>query len=257
MCILFIAIEQHPDFPLIICANRDEFHQRPTQAMHAWHYPRILAGKDIQAGGTWLGLSPDKRFAALTNFRQLPLDEQPKKSRGELVLKALVSSQLNFAEKLTNTANQYHGYNLIYGSLNQVNQLVCYDSINNKLHTLTKGVHSICNGALDDIWPKMAHGKQLLIDAVSSNQPLSIEALFKLMTNNMQALPELLPETGLTKEWEQLLSAIFIKSPTYGTRATTIITKDNHNNVEIYDRNYALSGEIILQQNFRLSEAFS
>jgi len=257
MCILFIAIEQHPDFPLIICANRDEFHQRPTQAMHVWQQPKILAGKDMQAGGTWLGLSSDNRFAALTNFRQLPLSEQPKKSRGDLVLKALDSSQVNFAKELTNTANQYHGYNLIYGSLNQVNSLVCYDSINNKLHTLTKGVHSICNGALDDIWPKMAHGEQLLTDAVSSNRPLSIEALFELMTNNKQALPELLPDTGLTKEWEQMLSAIFIKSPSYGTRTTTIITKDKRNNVEIYDRSYALSGKVTLQQKFRLSEAFS
>lgn len=253
MCILFIAIEQHPKYPLIICANRDEFHQRPTQAMHVWREPNILAGKDLQAGGTWLGLSSTGKFAALTNFRKLPLSEVPKKSRGDLVLQALADTKINMTTELAARASQYHGFNLIYGSLKQ---LYCYDSVNNQSHQLSKGVHSICNGALDDIWPKMAKGEKLLSETIHSQVNLSVNALFELMSNDKQALPHLLPETGLDEEWEQLLSAIFIKSPTYGTRTTTIITQDVEGNVEIYDRSYAPSGECVAKQQFNLTTAF-
>ena len=253
MCILFLAIEQHPKYPLIICANRDEFHQRPTQAMHVWREPNILAGKDLQAGGTWLGLSSTGKFAALTNFRKLPLSEVPKKSRGDLVLQALADTKINMTTELAARASQYHGFNLIYGSLKQ---LYCYDSVNNQSHQLSKGVHSICNGALDDIWPKMAKGEKLLSETIHSQVNLSVNALFELMSNDKQALPHLLPETGLDEEWEQLLSAIFIKSPTYGTRTTTIITQDVEGNVEIYDRSYAPSGECVAKQQFNLTTAF-
>jgi uncharacterized protein with NRDE domain len=253
MCILFLAIEQHPKYPLIICANRDEFHQRPTQAMHVWQESNILAGKDLQAGGTWLGLSSTGKFAALTNFRKLPLSEVPKKSRGDLVLQALADTKINMTTELAARASQYHGFNLIYGSLKQ---LYCYDSVNNQSHQLSKGVHSICNGALDDIWPKMAKGEKLLSETIHSQVNLSVNALFELMSNDKQALPHLLPETGLDEEWEQLLSAIFIKSPTYGTRTTTIITQDVEGNVEIYDRSYAPSGECVAKQQFNLTTAF-
>ena len=249
MCILFIAIEQHPKYPLIICANRDEFHQRPTQAMHVWQQSKILAGKDLQAGGTWLGLSSKGKFAALTNFRKFPLNEEAKKSRGGLVLQALASTENNLSEELAQQASQYHGFNLIHGSLNQ---LYCYDSVNNQCHELSKGVHSMCNGALDDIWPKMARGEKLLSDTIHLQENLSIDALFDLMTNDKQALPNLLPETGLTEEWEQLLSAIFIVSPTYGTRTTSIITQDIEGSVEVYDRSYAPSGQCVAKQKFRL-----
>ncbi|KGJ94170.1 NRDE family protein [Colwellia psychrerythraea] len=254
MCILFIAIEQHPKYPLIICANRDEFHQRPTQAMHVWREPNILAGKDLQAGGTWLGLSSTGKFAALTNFRKFPLSDAPKKSRGDLVLQALADTKVNMKTELAQQAEQYHGFNLIYGSLKQ---LFCYDSVNNENHQLSKGVHSICNGALDDIWPKMARGEKLLSEMIHSHENLSVNALFDLMTNDKQALPHLLPETGLDEEWEQLLSAIFIKSPTYGTRTTTIITQDVEGNVETYDRSYAPSGECVTKQQFNLTQTFN
>ena len=254
MCILFLAIEQHPKYPLIICANRDEFHQRPTQAMHVWQEANILAGKDLQAGGTWLGLSSTGKFAALTNFRKLPLSAAPKKSRGDLVLQALADTKDNMTNELAQQANQYHGFNLVYGSLKQ---LYCYDSVNNQSHQLSKGVHSICNGALDDIWPKMAKGEKLLSETIHSKMKLSINALFELMSNDKQALPHLLPETGLDEECEQLLSAIFIKSPTYGTRTTTIITQDVEGNVETYDRSYAPSGECVAKQQFNLTTTFA
>lgn len=254
MCILFIAIEQHAKYPLIVCANRDEFHQRPTQPMHVWQQPSILAGKDLQAGGTWLGLSPTGRFAALTNFRQFPQTQEDKKSRGDLVLQALSYTGSNFSTQLSKQSHQYQGFNLIYGS---AKHLYCYDSINNKHHKLSKGVHSICNGALDDIWPKMKKGEKLLIDTIHSSKDLSINTLFDLMSNTQQALPEMLPDTGISKDLEQLLSSIFIKSPTYGTRLTSIITQDVDGSINVYERSYEPSGNCIAKQHFDLATIFN
>ena len=157
MCILFFAIKKHPKYPVIICANRDEFHQRSTQAMHWWpvkdRQSPILAGKDLQAGGTWLGLNKQGRFSALTNFRQPQLFDQNKQSRGDLVLQALTKKDDVMTKLLEQSAHRYNGFNLVFG---QLNHLTCFDSVSQKHQKLTAGFHSLCNGALDDVWPKMA-----------------------------------------------------------------------------------------------------
>jgi len=276
MCILFFALKQHPKYPVIICANRDEFHQRPTRQMFRWQQPDILAGQDLQAGGSWLGFTPGGDFSALTNYRQgltggkSKGDEQ--KSRGELVLTALTELQKNTGNKdascrskgsdfftsLSSHARDYQGFNLVYGPLNK---LQCYDSINNKYHQLTPGFHSICNGALDDIWPKMALGQAALERAINDDQGQKrehlITQLFELMANSREAQPDELPDTGMPTAIEQMLSAIFIVSPEYGTRSTTIITQDNHGEILIDDRSYNPRGEHDGQQAFNLSRVFS
>ncbi len=259
MCILFLALQQHPKYPVIICANRDEFHQRPTQKMHLWDKQNILAGKDLQAGGTWLGLNSDGRFSALTNFRQPTTFDVDKTSRGDLVLQALTDNSDDMARNLTNTHEQYNGFNLVYGALNNLH---CFDSINNRHHQLTSGVHSICNGALDDLWPKMQLGQQQLTDVITEHnnatfQPLNVEKLFNIMTNDTQSLPEHLPQTGVSNDWEQMLSSIFIVSEKYGTRSTVIVTCDLDNNIEIHEQNYDKQGQKINQQFFKLAEQFT
>jgi uncharacterized protein with NRDE domain len=253
MCILFFAIEQHPNYPVIICANRDEFHARPTQTMHFWENEKILAGKDLQAGGTWLGLSPQGRFSALTNFRQLPLKTETVKSRGDLVIQALTKISNQTAKELPEISADYQGFNLIYG---QLNNLHCFDSINQTFHPIDKGIHSICNGALDDIWPKMALGQQQLTDEIQANaledKSLNIEQLFSLMSNEQQALDNQLPRTGIPQNLEQLLSSIFITSAEYGTRTTTIITQNLQGNIDVYNRDYDQKGNMIEKQTFAL-----
>jgi uncharacterized protein with NRDE domain len=256
MCILFLALQQHPKYPVIICANRDEFHHRPTQKMHLWERPNILAGKDLQAGGTWLGLNSNGRFAALTNFRQPATFDTAKNSRGDLVLKALTNNSDDMARNLTATHEQYNGFNLVYGSLNNLH---CFDSINKRHHQLSSGVHSICNGALDDLWPKMQLGQQQLTDVItkqnnSNFQPLNINQLFKIMTNDTQSLPENLPKTGVSDDWEQMLSSIFIVSEKYGTRSTVIVTCDLDDNVEVHEQNYNKYGKKIDQKKFKLAK---
>ncbi|MBL0711860.1 MAG: NRDE family protein [Colwellia sp.] len=255
MCILFFAIKQHPKYPVIICANRDEFHQRPAKSMHWWsetnNQGSVLAGKDLQAGGTWLGLNKQGQFSALTNYRQPHLFDKTKQSRGNLVLQALAKTDNEMSLLLHKSSANYNGFNLVFG---QLNNLTCFDSILQKQQPLTAGYHSLCNGALDDIWPKMALGKTQLSDAISNtvnDDTLNINKLFELMKNNTQAQKNRLPQTGVSLDFEQLLSSIFIVSPNYGTRTTNIITQDNEGNVAIYDRSYNEQGVCVEEQSFK------
>lgn len=249
MCILFIAIEQHPDYPMIICANRDEFHQRPTEKMHYWPEQEILAGKDLQAGGTWLGLSSTGNFSALTNFRRPDHFDAEKRSRGDLVVQALALSQEVIQQKLYEGSHQYNDFNLVFGPLNN---LQAFDSVNKKIVTLTPGFHSICNGALDNIWPKMALGIKELENAVTAKS-LNIEQLYSLMTNQNIASQQHLPNTGLSEELESLLSSIFIVSPEYGTRSTAIILQNKSGEIEVFERNYNPQGSVDNHNQFHLS----
>ena len=260
MCILFIAVNQHPDYPLIICANRDEFHQRPTQQMHWWPNSKkplqILAGKDLEAGGTWLGIKENGKFAALTNYRQIPSNPQTQnkklKSRGEVVVSALNDSEFSFSQ-LQSTVKDYQGFNLIFGD---IHQLSCFDSVNQRFTPLATGYHSICNGALDDIWPKMASGEQQLEAYISRcanhEEAISHAQLLLMMQDEMTAPDHLLPKTGLPLEWERRLSAIFIKSAEYGTRSTCIITIDKQGATNVTEVSYDIMGNITTQQDFLL-----
>ena len=256
MCILFFAIKQHPKYPVIICANRDEFHQRPTQKMHWWpakqNQQAVLAGKDLQAGGTWLGINKHGRFSALTNVREPTLFDQQKQSRGGLVIHALANNDKAINAHLVKSAHNYNGFNLVFGRLEK---LRCFNSTTNKQQTLTAGFHSLCNGNLDDIWPKMALGQEQLTHYIQSNvdYPMNINALFNLMQNSQQATLNKLPNTGVPVEWEQRLSSIFIKSPEYGTRTTNIITQDHNGNISVYDRSYNAQGVCVDEQCFPLT----
>lgn len=248
MCILFIAVEQHPDYPIIICANRDEFHQRPTQNMHWWPDKNLLAGKDLQAGGTWLGLNNEGYFSALTNFRRPASFDDKKRSRGDLVVQALKNDKIKTQQVLSQDAHQYNDFNLVFGPLNN---LQAFDSVNKKFSTLNAGFHSVCNGALDDIWPKMALGIKRLEGLIVNNN-INIDAFFTVMTNRELAQAQHLPFTGISSELESLLSSIFIISPDYGTRSTAIILQSKDGNIDVYERNYRKDGSVVNQNKFAI-----
>ncbi|MGB1262517.1 MAG: NRDE family protein [Cognaticolwellia sp.] len=249
MCILFIGVEQHPDYPVIICANRDEFHQRPTQSMHWWSEQHILAGKDLQAGGTWLGLNSDGDFAALTNFRKPDSFDSAKRSRGDLVVQALQNSPARTQQQLLQTSAQYNDFNLVFGPLNN---LQAFDSVSRKFVALTPGFHSVCNGALDDIWPKMALGVNNISDLITNNH-INVDAFFAVMSNQTIADKQDLPATGISAEWELLLSSIFIKSVDYGTRSTAIILQSKTGNIAVYEQNYNREGELSSSNHFDIN----
>ncbi|XQW85986.1 NRDE family protein [Thalassotalea piscium] len=247
MCILFVALNQHPNYPLIVCANRDEYHQRPTKRMHLWPEHSLYAGKDLQAGGTWFGINETKQFAALTNYRLPTQFDSKKTSRGEIVINALTTNSEDFQHQLSLTSSQYNDFNLLYGD---EKSLYCFDSHTQKLTTLTTGTFSLCNGALNDLWPKMKRGKEKLKQLVSTHTKIKTDDLFTLMQDHKQTEESLLPNTGISKESERLLSSIFITSPDYGTRSTTILIKDQHGHCTLIERSYNPLGRLIDEVNF-------
>ena len=250
MCILFLAINQHPDHPLIICANRDEFYKRPTLGAHFWpNKPHLLAGKDLQAGGSWLGVNTHQQFAAITNIRTGSKQSPAKKSRGELVTLALEPNSFIDINWLKQHSDEYNPFNLIYGSLNQLN---CYNSLLKQQTSLTSGFHAISNGSLDDIWPKMAKGESRLEKIVSSTQTINSDELFAILKDSTQADDSQLPNTGVPLEWERKLSSIFINSPEYGTRSSCIILQNKHDVIEFIEQTYDTNGNDGEQDSFTL-----
>lgn len=251
MCILFLAINQHSDYPLIICANRDEFHHRPTKAAHFWtEYPDMLAGKDLQAGGSWLGINKAGKFAAITNLRTgRPLAEN-KKSRGELVTLTLAENSIITKDWLEHNCHQYNPFNLIYGRLQD---LSCFNSGSGQQSVLKDGFHAISNGSMDDVWPKMAKGERQLESVVKSNKSIDAEVLLTLLMDQEKVESQDLPKTGLTTDWEHLLSSIFICSERYGTRSSSLILQKAESGIEFVEAEYDIQGNRVNQTLFSFS----
>jgi uncharacterized protein with NRDE domain len=262
MCILFLAINQHPKYPIIICANRDEFYARPTRDARFWpERPYLLAGRDLQAGGSWLGINTQGQFAAITNIRlankhhsndQSGDKEQssPKRSRGELVTLALEPNSPIDINWLKQHSDEYSPFNLTYGSLNQ---LVCYNSLLKQQTTLTSGFHAISNGALDDVWPKMAKGERDLEQVVSSSHSIDSDELFSILKDRTQAEDSELPDTGIPIEWERKLSSIFINSPEYGTRSSCLLLLNKSGTISFTELGYDADGNKSDQRDFELN----
>ena len=250
MCILFIALEQHPKYPLIVCANRDEFHHRPTEQAHFWMPDNeILAGKDLQAGGSWLGINRQGDFAALTNFRHPQAQQDEMRSRGELIINALKHQSPITTAWLKEHSQNYNPFNLVFG---RKDALYCYKSTDKTVISLTPGFHAISNGDLDDIWPKMARGTQALEKVISESDEPDIEALLSIMKDETRAQESELPQTGIGIEWERLLSSIYIRHSEYGTRSTSIMMQDNLGHSRFIEVRYDGKGRNLGQQVFNL-----
>lgn len=235
MCLITFAYEKHPKYRLIVVANRDEFYNRPTAAANWWNeHPNLLAGKDLKGMGTWLGVTKNGRFSALTNYRDGFSEKPNAPSRGDLV-KDFLLSQYETTEYLANiqpSAEQYNGYNLL-----------TFDGVNlgyfsNKIEQpriLEKGVYGLSNGILDTPWQKLNYaveGLEKLLDAAD----FSIENAFEMMRNRTIAPDEKLPNTNVPIEWERTLSAMYIETPNYGTRCTTVLLLDYDGNIHFEER---------------------
>lgn len=253
MCILFIAVQKHPKFPLIIAANRDEFHPRPTQASHFWDdMPDLLAGRDLNAGGTWMGVTRNGGVSALTNIRDPSRNNDDAKSRGELVTHFLNqnNTQEQYLRTLESSVNDYNGYNLLYGNLLPL-KLSVFNNHTLRHQILSQGYYGLSNASLDKPWPKIERGKQALADYCESHPDIDTRVLFRLLGDNTQADDKDLPETGVPYEWEKTLSSIFIHGEGYGTRSSTILTVDNHNHVEWIEHSFNAKGKTIDEKAFR------
>lgn len=225
MCLIALAWRVHPDFPLIVAANRDEFYHRPAAPAQFWEEsPHVLAGRDLQAGGTWLGVTRTGRFAALTNYRE-PGAPAGALSRGLLVSGFLEGqmSAADYADQVAQAGQQYSGFNLLLGD---AQGLLAVSNRGLAPTPLPPGVHGLSNHLLNTPWPKVEKVKRGL--AALLQQPLSDEALLALMRDDQPAADADLPHTGVGLEMERLLSPLFIRSPRYGTRVSTLLRMGEH-----------------------------
>ena len=238
MCLLLIALDQHPAYSLILVANRDEFYDRPAQRAAFWEdVPELLAGRDLKAKGTWLGITLAGRLAAVTNYRDPTVIRNPAPSRGELVRDFLKGSEgpAVYFRKLSGTSDQYNGYNLIAGS---VDELFWYSNMAQEIRPLQKGLYGLSNHLLDTPWPKVEKAKDKLSRLLSSGNTLRLKDLFTLLEDRRRPSDKHLPRTGVEIEWERTLSPVFIESPTYGTRSSTVVLVDRKNRVLFTERTF-------------------
>jgi uncharacterized protein with NRDE domain len=223
MCLLLIAVQARADYPLILAANRDEFHRRPTLPLDFWTPERrILAGRDLEAGGTWLGANLDGRLAAVTNYREPGRQMVGAPSRGNLVrdfLEGPLEAEA-FIAHLRPEAARYNGFNLILG---RPSQLVCFSNRAPQAQHLGPGTHGLSNHLLDTPWPKVARARQALARVIADPAAPSAEALLTLLRDRFTPPDDELPDTGVGLEWERRLASIFIQSPFYGTRCSSVI----------------------------------
>ncbi|MBT1449503.1 NRDE family protein [Glaciecola sp. XM2] len=253
MCILFIAVNQHPNYPLIVAANRDEFHARATQHSHFWpSHPDILAGKDLVAGGSWMGISQSGKLSALTNIRAPEKERSNAISRGELVINYLSQdyTQQDYLRHLSKHANNYNGYNLLFGNLDS---LQVYNNYEDSTYNLTDGVYGLSNASLNSPWPKLDLGRSELAKYCQQGGVFNIEHLFNLLGNDTQANDEVLPQTGVPIEWERRLSSIFIQSDDYGTRSSTVLLLDKYRQIFWQERSFDKNAVVVGQQSYHFS----
>lgn len=249
MCLILFAYETHPKYKFIVAANRDEFYKRPTSTAHYWNdQPNILAGKDLEKMGTWMGVTTNGRFSALTNYRD-PLEEtKGKHSRGELVANALnYKGNLNeYMHSLINNDDRFPGYNLLAGDMNG---LFYYSNKGDDLQKLKPGIHGVSNHLLNTEWPKVSKGKLGMSKIISDEGEDMVEELFNLLLNTEISPDHLLPKTGVTLEWERMLSPMFIKSKDYGTRSSTVLLMTDKD-IKYVERTYLIDG--IKNQEFKI-----
>ncbi|MFL2101157.1 NRDE family protein [Desemzia sp. FAM 23991] len=245
MCNIGLKFHQNGAYKFVFAANRDEAYRRPTKSAHFWKdHPELLAGQDELQKGTWLGLTKQGKFAALTNCRKVSTrqtSEDPQAfltSRGTLVKNFLTGDQTaaEYADDLINTRHQYDGYNLIFGNILE-GQFLHYNNSENQLNELTPGTHGLSNATLDTPWPKVATVTSRIKQLSGSKEQLT-DQLFALFSDEQTAPKEALPKTGLPIEFEEAASAIFIRTKEYGTIGTTVILVDQENHVTFVERRF-------------------
>lgn len=234
MCLLAIAYNVHPAFPLLVAANRDEFTDRPTEPLHFWSdAPHILAGRDLKAGGTWLGISRHGRFAALTNHRDMRRQARQGPSRGELVRDML--EQDTFGKD----TSIYEGFNLIHGHWRSLHY---HNNIDGTWEPLADGVHALSNAFLDTPWPKVVRASAAMRKIATDADP-DVEEMFTMLTDEKPAPRSELPDTGVGVEWEEILSTIRIRTEHYGTRCSTVVMVNAKGEAYVEERTFGANAE--------------
>jgi len=235
MCLIAFAYNVHPSYRLVLAANRDEFYERPSSSADFWKdHPQVLAGRDLKSGGTWLGITRAGKFSAVTNYRDPASLKSDALSRGKLVSRYLVGKQNpdDYLKKISAHVNQYNGFNLLLGD---GNDLFVFSSWGEK-QKLKPGVYGLSNHLLNSPWPKVSRSKKMLKAALNKKGDDLEKALFSLLSDRRIPADERLPSTGIGLEWEKILSTIFIESPIYGTRSSTVLMIGKNGRVRFVER---------------------
>jgi len=225
MCLIVFAWQVIPGMPLMAAANRDEYYDRPAKPADWWDdSPQVYAGRDLQDGGTWLGVTRDGRFAALTNIRAPSETKPDAPSRGALVARYLTgqTGPREYVDQIADEAQRYNGFNLLVGDSNQLiwfSNRGSGDARNG--HPLAAGIYGLSNDSLDSPWPKVVRTKAQFASLLCQGAPE--EAYFEMLSDTARCHDCRLPKTGVSLEMERLLSAVCIESPNYGTRSSTVV----------------------------------
>jgi uncharacterized protein with NRDE domain len=254
VCLLVLAWRTHARYRLVVAANRDEFHERPAAPLALWPQGELLAGRDLRAGGAWLALDRARRFGVVTNFRELQRPRAGAPSRGALIPRFLTGTRGagEFFGALEPEAPGYSGFNLLLAD----EESLWYGSNRARpfARALPAGVYGLSNELLDTPWPKLLRVRGGFESWLATPAAQSPAALFELLLDRTQSAGDgRLPESGLPRELEQVLSAPFVAHPTYGTRCSTVLLLQNDGGVHIAERRFdalgAPSGETELRLN--------
>ncbi len=233
MCLILFAYRHHPRYPLILAANRDEFYDRPTRTLDFWpDQPEIAAGRDLRGMGTWLGINRHGRLAAVTNYREAGVQSSDARSRGQLVTDFLTGHTVapDYLNRLQADIHLYNGFNLIIGD---TRGLYYYSNRGEAPSPVQPGVHGLSNHLLDTQWPKVRDGHDRMAAILAEDDTeINRQRLLELLKDQSVPPDDQLPDTGVGPDWERMLAPIFITSPDYGTRCSSLLTIDTDGEVD-------------------------
>jgi uncharacterized protein with NRDE domain len=243
MCLLVVAWKSHPRYRLVVAGNRDEFHERPTAPLGWWaDQPGILAGRDLQAGGTWLGLARSGRFGLVTNFRDTePAPRAGAPSRGALVPAFLRERDpsVRFLDALRPGAPRFAGFNLLVG---QPTSLHYYSNVGDEPpRELAPGIYGLSNHRLDEPWPKLVRTRERFAAVLAADDP-DPAGLVDLLADRTPAASESPPDRGLPADLERALSAPFVRHERYGTRCSTVVLVEHAGRTLVHERRFDPAG---------------
>jgi uncharacterized protein with NRDE domain len=250
MCLAVVAIAAHPRYRLVIAANRDEYHAREASTA-AWWPQGILAGKDLVAGGSWFGVTRPGRWSLITNFREAVARDPDAPSRGSLVTGALLDSArpLVSAASIGLDGGRFHGFNLLIGDASGAAYMSNRAS---GAIALGQGIHGLSNHLLDTPWPKLRRAKAAVARWLAEGDALPSE-LLALLRDDTKALEQDLPSSGLSGERERMLSSVFIVTPDYGTRCSSILTVDAAGLAMFVERSFDATGAVTTEVDYAFS----
>lgn len=256
MCLIIFAHRADPAYPFVLAANRDEFFGRATAHAQFWQsdHPQILGGKDLVAGGTWLGITRAGRFAAVTNIRDPSQPERKARSRGDLTLNFLngTESAQHYCDGLREHFDEFAGFNLLVSD----GETLCYvNNFEDLIEELRPGIYGLSNGLLNSPWPKVERGRDYLQQLIQADSPIPADSLIAMMGDRQQAQDSNLPDTGIPLQLERELSATFIsnESREYGTRCSTALLMQASGLVQFSEQNYDEEGQPTSAHYYELS----